>query len=325
MPTLEHIETEMLADTGSGVAEAARLLGAGQLVAFPTETVYGLGADARNGTAVAAIFEAKGRPSFNPLIVHVADLEMAQELGIFTPLAMKLAKAFWPGPLTLVLTRSPFCLASDLVSAGLSTIAVRMPEGDLATTLLKEAGCPIAAPSANRSGEVSPTEASHVFEDMRGRIAAVLNGGPCRVGLESTVIGFDGDTPVLLRHGGLAREEIERVSGPLALHTEAERPSSPGQLLHHYAPRALVRLDAASPRDGEAFLAFGESPHSDGPLLNLSPDRNLKEAATNLFSFMRQLDSQGAATIAVARIPEDGLGAAINDRLRRAAEPRSDT
>lgn len=320
MPTAAP--TARLAPDDEGLSTAADLLRTGRLVAFPTETVYGLGADATNGEAVAAIFEAKGRPSFNPLIVHVPDIETARTLVVFHPKAEHLAKAFWPGPLTLVLPRRKDCPVSDLVSAGLPTLAVRVPAAPVALALLSKAGVPVAAPSANRSGGVSPTTAGHVLKDLNGRIDAVLDGGPAAVGLESTVIGFDGDDAVLLRPGGLAAEEIEALIGPLASHQDPERPSSPGQLLSHYAPSASLRLNISEPEQGEGFLAFGASNHTSGPMRNLSPSGDLREAAANLFAFLRALDEDGVTRIAVAPIPMEGLGVAINDRLQRAAEPR---
>jgi L-threonylcarbamoyladenylate synthase len=314
---------QVLEATSDGIKTAAALLGSGELVAFPTETVYGLGADATNGLAVAAIFAAKGRPQFNPLIVHTQDIAAAQTLGVFNDLALLLADAFWPGPFTLVLPRTENCAASDLVSAGLETIALRVPSSPIAQALLGAAGFPIAAPSANRSGAVSPTQAAHVLEDLEGRIEAVLDGGPCTVGLESTVVGFDKGRPLLLRHGGISREAVEKVVGPLALFSDPERPHSPGQLLSHYAPRAKVRLNAPAPGPREAVLGFGpDAPKNTNCSLNLSATGDLSEAAANLFSFLRRLDESGKDAIAVMPIPNTGLGAAINDRLNRAAEPR---
>lgn len=311
-----------LTSNAADLARGAALLGEGRLVAFPTETVYGLGADATNGGAVAAIFEAKGRPQFNPLIVHVASLEAARTFGAFDELSEKLARAFWPGPFTLVLPRTADCPASPLVSAGLSSIALRVPKSPVAQTLLQLSGCAIAAPSANLSGSVSPTTAAHVLGDLEGRIDAVIDGGACTVGLESTVVGFQDGAPVLLRHGGISREEIEAIVGPIALFSDPDRPASPGQLLSHYAPDATLRLEATNRRDNEALLAFGAGVREDDMTLNLSPAGDLREAAANLFSFLRILDDKKSEAIAVMPIPETGLGAAINDRLRRAAEPR---
>jgi L-threonylcarbamoyladenylate synthase len=297
------------------VAEAARLLARGRLVAFPTETVYGLGADATNGEAVAAIFAAKGRPHFNPLIVHVADLEAARRQADFTPAAEKLAAAFWPGPLTLVLPRRADASVSLLVSAGLDTVALRIPAHPVATALLAAAGRPLAAPSANASGRITATSAVHVAQELGGKVDLILDGGATPLGLESTVIGFDGGNPVLLRPGAIAREDIEAVAGPLA--RAGGKIQSPGQLESHYAPHARLRLNALKVEAGEALLGFGAV---DEAWLNLSPRGDLKEAAANLFSMLRDMDDQVAA-IAVSPIPETGLGEAINDRLRRAAAP----
>ncbi len=303
------------------IADAGALIRDGRLVAFPTETVYGLGADATNDTAVARIFEAKGRPSFNPLICHVRDLQAARELGRFSSKIQSLAERFWPGALTLVVPRAEACKASLLVSAGLDTIALRVPAHAVAQSLIAAAGRPIAAPSANRSGEVSPTTAAHVLDSLDDRVSLILDGGPCQLGLESTVIGFDGDRALLLRPGAIAREEIEAIAGPLAtLSEDAEKPASPGRLLRHYAPKTLLRLNATTTLSGEALLAFGTPPNGKfKSLLNLSPAGDLLEAAANLFAFLRALDRSGAPTIAVMPIPDQGLGEAINDRLRRAA------
>lgn len=321
--TLMDVKTTLeLSTDQSDLEKGAALVSQGRLVAFPTETVYGLGADASNGEAVAAIFEAKGRPQFNPLIVHVANPDAAKVFGAFDEMSEKLARAFWPGPFTLVLPRTADCPASPLVSAGLATIALRVPKSRVAQRLLQLSGCAIAAPSANLSGSVSPTTAAHVLADLGGRIDAVIDGGACAVGLESTVVGFQDGEPVLLRHGGISREEIEAIVGPVALFSDPDRPSSPGQLLSHYAPDAPLRLDALERRDNEAFLAFGPGVRDDDMTLNLSPAADLREAASNLFAFLRILDSKESGAIAVMPIPETGLGAAINDRLRRAAEPR---
>lgn len=310
--------TEMLPADAGGIARAAQLLREGGLVAFPTETVYGLGADARNSKAVARIFEAKGRPRFNPLIVHLADAAQARRTAVFNDTAERLAEAFWPGPLTLVLPLRPDAGLSPLVSAGLETVALRVPEHPLAQALLKEFTGPVAAPSANISGRISPTRAEHVLEGLGGRLEAVLDGGPCAVGLESTIIGL-APGPVLLRPGGLPVEIIEDcLHMPLDRGEESARPSAPGQLESHYAPEAAMRLNAEAAAPGELLLGFGEVACD----LNLSPSGDLVEAAANLFHHLRQLDARGAGKIAVTPIPERGLGRAINDRLRRAAAPR---
>ncbi len=301
----------------AAIAAAAAEIAAGGLVAFPTETVYGLGADATNGDALARVFEAKGRPRINPLIVHVESFKAARKLVQFTPLATKLADAFWPGGLTLVLPRTAKCPVHDLASAGLPTLAVRVPAHPIAQALILSAGAPIAAPSANASGEPSPTRAAHVAESL-GEALTILDGGPCKAGLESTVIGFDGPTAVLLRPGAIPRDEIEAIVGPLASPSDdAHRPASPGRLLRHYAPKARLRLNADAPRGDELFIAFG--PTARGDALQLSETGNAREAAANLFALLREADKRGAKAIAVARIPEQGLGEAINDRLKRAA------
>jgi L-threonylcarbamoyladenylate synthase len=307
------------------IAAAAEQLRAGRLVAFPTETVYGLGADATNARAVAEIFAAKGRPRFNPLIVHVLGAEQAEAHAVLTPLARRLADAFWPGPLTLVLDKhdgSPVC---DLVTGGLTTLAVRAPDHPVARALLAAAGRPLAAPSANRSGHVSPTQAAHVDADLGDRIAMVLDGGATAHGLESTIVDARGETPVLLRLGAVPVATIEAVLGMEVARgdIDAARPSAPGQLKSHYAPRAKVRLNAREVRAGEALLAFGpDVPATGGPVINLSPAGDLTEAAAGLFAALRALDASGASAIAVMPIPETGLGEAINDRLQRAAAPR---
>jgi L-threonylcarbamoyladenylate synthase len=311
----------------SPVARAAGLLRQGRLVAFPTETVYGLGADATSDDAVAAIYAAKGRPRFNPLIAHVATLEAARKLVRFDRRATALARAFWPGPLTLVLPRRKDCPVSWLASAGLPTLALRIPDHPMAIALLRATGRPVVAPSANRAGRVSPTSAADVRRELGRRVALILDGGRCRVGVESTVIDLSGARPLLLRPGGITKAAAEAVLGerlrraaPVA--GDAAR-TSPGQLASHYAPRAAVRLGAAGPRAGEAYLGFGGLPkgRSDAAL-DLSPRRDLTEAAANLFAMLRALDLSGASTIAVAPIPRRGLGLAINDRLERAAAPR---
>lgn len=306
------------ADTAT-IAEAARRLRAGGLVAFPTETVYGLGADATNGSAVAAVFAAKARPRINPLIVHVKDRAQAAAHVAFSSIAAELAEAFWPGPLTLVLPRRAGTTLSLLVSAGLDTVAVRAPSHPVARLLIEAAGVPLAAPSANPSGTVSPTRASHVAEGFGGALDMILDGGATPVGVESTVIGFAPGGPAMLRPGGLAREVIEKITGPLAAPVSGGPVNSPGQLSSHYAPRARLRLEAASAGPGETLLGFG--PKAPAGVLNLSPTGNLAEAAANLFAMLRALDAEADA-IAVMAVPETGLGEAINDRLRRAAAPR---
>jgi len=319
------LETEILAPDVAGVARAAVLLAAGELVAFPTETVYGLGADARDGRAVAGIFAAKGRPRFNPLIVHVADVTAAERLIELPEPGRWLAARFWPGPLTLVAPMRADSGIADLVTAGLPTVAVRVPAHPLAQKLLAAFGGPVAAPSANPSGQVSPTRAEHVIEALAGRIAAVLDGGACPVGLESTIIGFDGERAVLLRPGGLAVETVEAVLDAQVSREPGGTVTAPGQLASHYAPGAGLRLGANRPGPGEAWLGFGpDSEGIAGPALNLSPSGDLTEAAANLFAHLRALDTmlgEGGA-IAVAPVPEQGLGLAINDRLTRAAAPR---
>lgn len=312
--------------------EAARVLAAGSLVAFPTETVYGLGADAGNGEAVARLYAAKERPAFNPLIAHVHDLAAARRLARFDAAAERLAAAFWPGPLTLVLPRAPGAPLSALATAGLDTVAVRVPDHPLARAILKTFGGPVVAPSANRSGRVSPTTAAHVLADLDGRIDLIVDGGATRVGIESTIVACLGGPPLLLRPGGVAREEIERVLGrPLATApgggaAGAETPLAPGMLASHYAPRARLRLAAQNVRPGEALLAFGPAtlPGAEkaARTLNLSPTGDLVEAAAKLFAHLHALDAAGAATVAVMPVPAEGLGEAINDRLQRAAAPR---
>ena len=285
--------------------------------------MYGLGADACNGRAVASIFAAKGRPRFNPLIVHVPDTDSAARLGRLTDAGRQLAAAFWPGPLTLVMDKQPGCPVADLATAGLDTIALRVPAHAIAQALLHAADRPIAAPSANRSGHVSPTLAEHVAADLGAHVAIILDGGPARIGLESTVVDVTGAEPVLLRLGGLARESIEGVLGrPVALaRGEPGKPASPGMLARHYAPAARLRLDAREAHAGEALLAFGPAvPQHGGVTINLSASGDLVEAAANLFSAMRALDAAGARSIAVMAIPRSGLGEAINDRLQRAAK-----
>lgn len=308
------------------MAEATRCLAAGGLVAFPTETVYGLGADATNGRAVARLYEAKGRPAFNPLIAHVVHGAAAQVIARFDTNALRLADAFWPGPLTLVLPRSEACPVADLAAAGLDSIAVRVPSHPVAQRLLAAFAKPIVAPSANRSGHVSPTTAAHVRADLGGRIDLIVDGGATPVGLESTIVACLGE-PVLLRPGGLPREAIERVlQRPLAAAVGGPQPLSPGRLASHYAPRAPLRLNAENVAPGETLLAFGPELATGAAhavrVLNLSDRGDLVEAAANLFSHLRALDGPGNNTIAVMPIPRQGLGEAINDRLIRAAAPR---
>lgn len=317
--------TRVLKADPASIATAATALRQGGLVAFPTETVYGLGADACHGEAIARLYAAKGRPAFNPLIAHVSDVAAARRLAVFDTEAEKLAAAFWPGPLTLVLPKRPDCPVAALALAGLDSIAIRVPSHKTARALLAAFGGPVVAPSANRSGHVSPTTPAHVLADLRGRIDLILDDGPCAVGVESTIVGLLGE-PSLLRPGGLPREEIERVLGQaLVMPSPGETddaPLAPGMLASHYAPTARVRLDATTPRQGEALLAFGAAPPFDGTTLNLSPRGDLIEAAANLFSHLRALDAAGATTIAVMPVPHDGLGDAINDRLARAAAPK---
>lgn len=317
--------TIMLSDTPRGIRAAAGLLRQGGTVAFPTETVYGLGADATDDHAVARVYAAKGRPNFNPLIVHIRDLAQAETLVEMSPAARALGAAFWPGPLTLVLPRRAATDLSEFATAGLPSVAVRVPDHDLARRLLTEVGRPLAAPSANRSGRVSPTLPEHVMEGLAGRISAVFDAGPTPVGLESTILGFDGDMPVLLRPGGLPVEDIEARLGRRVDVRAARHVTAPGQLRSHYAPRAALRLDAAGPGPDEIWLGFGPLA-TLRPGLNLSPSGDLVEAAANLFAHMRAADlladEIGVERIAVAPVPRVGLGLAINDRLERAAAPR---
>jgi L-threonylcarbamoyladenylate synthase len=311
--------TLTLPDTKAGLAQSAQILQGGGLVAFPTETVYGLGGDARNDLAVAGIFAAKGRPSFNPLIVHVPDLAMAERFAVFTDQARDVAQAFWPGPLTMVLPMRDGAGLSHLVTAELPTVAIRIPAHPLAQALLRAFGGPLAAPSANPSGRVSPTRAAHVLDGLTGRIAAVLDGGACAVGVESTIVGFDGG-PTLLRPGGLPVEALEAaLGGPLRVH-DGKAISAPGQLASHYAPEAKVRLGVTQAEPEEVLVGFGAVPGA----LTLSASGDLVEAAATLFDTLRRADTMAGpgGRIAFAPIPETGLGRAINDRLRRAAAPR---
>ena len=305
----------------AAIIDAARLLRAGRLVAFPTETVYGLGADASNGRAVAGIFAAKSRPKFNPLIVHVRDLVHAKEYAAFNELAVKLAQAFWPGALTLVLPRNEKCELSELVSAGLDTVALRVPSHPVAARLLKAAGVPIAAPSANESGRISATMAEHVQRSLNGRVELILDGGATPLGLESSVVGFQDGAPVLLRAGAISRGDIEGMIGRLSIPTSLAV-QAPGQLASHYSPYMPLRLNATSVTTSEVLLAFGpNAPPGAHLTINLSQNSDVKEAAANLFAMLHVLDATGRP-IAAMPIPSQGLGEAINDRLRRAARPR---
>lgn len=302
------------------IAAAAEVIRAGGLVAFPTETVYGLGADATSDAAVASIFDAKERPLFNPLIIHFADQTSLATTVELNEEAKQLARAFWPGALTMVLPRQADCPVSLLASAGLETLAVRLPNHPLARALIEAAGTPIAAPSANRSGEISPSAAEHVLQSLGDKVEIILDGGPCKVGIESTVIDLSGPTPALLRPGGIAREELEAVIGPIALSDGSEdAPKSPGMLERHYAPSIPLRLNAKKAGPGEALLAFGSTVSARHA--NLSRLGDLTEAAANLFAMLRMLDQPGFSGIAVMEIPHTGLGVAINDRLKRAATP----
>lgn len=313
----------ILEPTAASIAEAAAAIRAGRTVALPTETVYGLGADATSDSAVAAIFAAKERPRFNPLIVHVPDAAAAQRHVEWTPLAQKLAAAFWPGPLTLVLQRRPDCKLSLLVSAGLDTAAIRVPRHPLAQALLRAADRPIAAPSANRSGSISPTRPEHVAQSLGANVDIVLDGGPCLIGVESTVIDARGEMPIILRPGGVPREDVVRVAGAAHDAPTGSALHSPGMLESHYAPSLPMRLNATQTNELEGLLAFGPNPlPGAGLTINLSTTGNLAEAAANLFASMRALDRPGLERIAVMAIPDTGLGEAINDRLKRAAAPR---
>ncbi|HEV7369768.1 L-threonylcarbamoyladenylate synthase [Arenibaculum sp.] len=316
---------QLVPPTDPNVERAAELIRDGRLVAFPTETVYGLGGDATNDRAVAAIFAAKGRPAFNPLIVHVTDPDAVGEVAVMDGRVEELAGIFWPGPLTLVLPRRPGGPVSLLACAGLDTVAVRIPAHPVARRLIAAAGRPVAAPSANRSGAVSPTTPVHVAESLGTGVDLIIAAGRCRIGLESTVLDLTGAQPAILRPGGITRDRIEAVLGPvLASGQTAEAPRSPGQLASHYAPGRPVRLDAREAGPDEALLAFGPDAFVRGgrERLNLSPEGDLDEAAANLFAMLRALDRPGISGIAVMPIPDQGLGVAINDRLRRAAAPR---
>jgi L-threonylcarbamoyladenylate synthase len=319
------LSTRVLNADRDAVAAAVRVLADGGLIAFPTETVYGLGADATNGAAVARLYAAKGRPRFNPLISHVADMDAARRIARFDADAERLAAAFWPGPLTLVLPKADRCPVSELATAGLDSIAVRVPDHPVAQDILRGFGRPVVAPSANQSGHVSPTTAPHVLADLDGRIDLILDGGPTSVGVESTVVSCLG-VPTLLRPGGVPREAIERALGRVlaqATPLTGEAPLAPGMLASHYAPTTPLRMNAASANSGEALLAFGGSSPTDAArTLNLSVSGDLVEAAANLFSHLRALDAADHKGIAVMPIPNEGLGEAINDRLARAAAPK---
>jgi L-threonylcarbamoyladenylate synthase len=331
IPVNVGLKTQILPAGEAAVAAAALFLAEGGLVAFPTETVYGLGADATNPAAVARLYQAKGRPSFNPLIAHVRDLGAGTRIGRFNAQATALAEAFWPGPLTLVLPKMEDCAVADLATAGLDTVAIRVPAHPVAQEILRAFGAPVVAPSANLSGHVSPTTAAHVQSDLMGRIDLIVDGGPVEVGVESTIVGCF-DAPMLLRPGGLPRGDIERVLGLRLLQPPDDpdngtgQPLAPGMLASHYAPRTRVRLNASHVEAGEALLAFGPAamPGIDAAtaVMNLSPRSDLAEAAANLFGYLRALDIRGARAIAVMPVPHHGLGEAINDRLRRAAVER---
>ncbi len=326
--------TKITTCTDETITQAAELIRDGHLVAFPTETVYGLGANALDSNACAKIFTAKGRPQFNPLITHVTNTAEAQKYGTMNDTALTLAKHFWPGPLTMILPRTPDSALSDLTAAGLPTSAIRVPSSPIAQKLIKAAGVPIAAPSANKSGSLSPTTPAHVADSLGDAVDMILAGGACEVGLESTVIDLSTNTPLILRPGSITAQDIKTACGlDIAYHLSTEStPKSPGQLLKHYAPNIPVRLNAIDIENGEALLAFGStkfmalksggaaSTLPDSQIRNLSKDGDLNEAATNLFRMLRELDSSAHKAIAVMNIPETGLGIAINDRLKRAAE-----
>jgi L-threonylcarbamoyladenylate synthase len=331
IPVEVGLKTQILPADEASVARAARCLGDGGLVAFPTETVYGLGADAAQAPAVARLYEAKGRPSFNPLIAHVADIAAARQLARFDATALSLAEAFWPGPLTLVLPKTARCSVAELATAGLDTVAIRVPAHPIARSLLRAFGGSVVAPSANISGHVSPTTAAHVASDLSGRIDLILDAGPVAVGVESTIVACF-DEPIMLRPGGLPRDDIERVLGhplqrlPEEAASDDAQPLAPGMLASHYAPRTPVRLNATDIAPDEALLAFGSAElhgtQTAKAVMNLSETGDLAEAAANLFGYLRALDAGGARVIAVMPVPHHGLGEAINDRLRRAAVDR---
>ncbi len=316
MPKATAMKTRLVPADEAGIAEAVQLLAEGGIVALPTETVYGLAADAANGQAVAAVYAAKGRPGFNPLIVHVADQAMAERCARFDPLADRLASAFWPGPLTLVLPLKPGAPVSSLVTAGLPTIALRMPASPAMQAVIRGLGRGVAAPSANASGRLSPTRASHVLESLDGRVPLVLDGGPCGHGLESSIVAITGGGPRLLRQGAIAAEDLERIAGqPLLPASEGEKVAAPGMLLRHYAPRLPLRLDVVTAGPHEHHLGFGPVAGNE----SLSASGDLAEAAARLFDALHHAERSGKAAIAVAPVPRHGLGLAINDRLARAA------
>ncbi len=325
------LATRVARADAASIADAVRILAAGGLVAFPTETVYGLGADATDGRAIARLYEAKGRPAFNPLIAHVLDRQAVQRLARFDADATKLGAAFWPGPLTLVLPKAADCPVAELATAGLDSIAVRVPDHAIARDVLEAFAKPVVAPSANRSGHVSPTTAAHVQADLGGRIDLIVDGGATSIGVESTIVACLGE-PMLLRPGGVPRAAIERVLGralveaPASVSADEDAPLAPGMLASHYAPQTRMRLNVEGVAPGEALLAFGSArvvgAEHAMKVLNLSPRGDLVEAAANLFSHLRTLDTAGASAIAVMPIPGDGLGEAINDRLARAAAGR---
>lgn len=321
MPSKISIKTKIAPGDSAGIVEAVRVLRSREPVVFPTETVYGLGCNALDDQAVARVFAVKERPRFNPLIVHVRGWDNAIEHAEPNDKAAALARQFWPGPLTLILNRNSDCRISRLASAGLDTIAVRAPSHKLAQALIDASGFPIAAPSANRSGRLSPTSAEAAFHELSGRIGLILDGGTCQAGVESTIVGFESGAPVMLRPGAITREEIEAVIGRLG-ERNSRTVNAPGMLASHYAPKARLRLNVTGIAPGEALLAFGETTLAAGVTCNLSPSGDLREAAANLFGMLRQLDETGVDAIAVTSIPDNGLGEAINDRLRRAAAPR---
>ena len=326
--------TDIIAISDASLRRASDILAAGGLVAFPTETVYGLGANACDGNAVAGIFHAKNRPNFNPLISHVATCQTAFQLGVKTDFATILADCFWPGPLTLVLNRTTDCPVAMLTTAGQDKIALRVPAHEQAQKLLAICDMPIAAPSANPSGRISPSTAHHVHAGLAGKIDLILDGGPCENGLESTIIDCSGAAPVLLRPGGISRKAIERAFHSAGLDcpirdvdalSDSDQPLAPGQLHSHYAPDASVRLNATSQQGDEELIGFGPVPGAGQLSLSLSPAGNMREAAANLFAMLHQADAVTTGTkrkIAIAPIPQDGIGEAINDRLQRAAAPR---
>jgi L-threonylcarbamoyladenylate synthase len=321
-PGTSKVMSELLQPDPAGLKRAAEKIQSGGLIAFPTETVYGLGADASNDVAVARIFSAKGRPSFNPLIIHVPSVAIAEKYVVFSEIARQLADSFWPGALTLVLPRTADCAISKLASAGLDTLAIRIPGHRLALQFLAECDRPLAAPSANPSGRISPTTAQHVIDGLGDAISGVLDGGACPVGVESTVVGFENNSPVLLRPGGVTKEALEAAVGEVLLHSDNGTISSPGMLLSHYAPACPVRLNATDKKPGEMFLGFGREQDKLSDI-NLSEAGDLTEATAKLFAAFHMLDEMQVQAIAVGPIPEIGLGVAINDRLRRAAAPRN--